>query len=225
MLRILSITLGLLVFVVSTAGCGGGNDGAGSVPPLALSERVFAGGELEGFTAQPGPRAPLTLDAFVEAAKDAFVRITPQGARDELTADGFVGAVIVPLTPPEKDAPVVASTVVQLGSPAQARQAMAWAYADSLSPCPNVCNVVIEPFDVPGIPGAKGIRRSRPEDPAGSGPTEPFESFEIEFTDGPFLYDVITLGAKPGEIQGGDIVAAARALYGRVKGRPPLPAS
>ena len=39
----------------------------------------------------------------------------------------------------------------------------------------------------------------------------------MEFVDGPFLYDVLTLGAKPGEIQRDDMIAAAQVLYERVE--------
>jgi len=222
MLRMTLILASLLTLAV-VAGCGGGGDQkAASGAPLPLWQRVLLGGDIQGFVPDPEPPALLDLQAFVDQAKDAFVRITPEEAVRELTADAFAGATITTQARAQVDHPIVASAAVQLGSEAQAERLLEWAYADSLSPCPNVCNVDIETFDVSGIPGAKGIRRSRTENASGAGDGGPFESFEIEFVDGPFLYDVLTLGAMPGEIQRDDVIAAAQALYERVKGSPPL---
>ena len=218
----LRLCIAMLALAAATAaGCGGTTPVADRQPALPLSQRVLKDGEVPGFAANSSP-APLNLDGFVKTAKDAFVRITPKGAVRELTADGFSGAMIA-VQQSTKTPAVFASTVVQLGSPARAEKVLSWVYNDSTSPCPNVCTVDIETFDVPGIPGAKGIKRSRAEDTDGAGPEVPFESYEVEFADGPFLYDLITLGAKPGEVSQDAMIAAAKVLYGRVANSPPLP--
>ena len=203
------------------AGCGGTTPAAERQPALPLSERTLENGELPQFALTSSP-APLDLDGFVELAKDSFVRITPEGAVRELTADGFTSAMVaVHLS--DKTEAAIASTVVQLGSPEQAKKAMSWAYADSTSPCPNVCNIAIEPFDVPGIPGAKGIKRSRAGNSDGAGPETPFETYEVQFVDGLFLYDLLTIGTKPGEVSQDVMIEAVRTLYARVAGSPPPP--
>lgn len=211
----------LALATAAVAGCGGTTPVAERQPALPLSQRMLEDGDLPGFAADSSP-APLDLEGFVEMAKDSFIRITPEGAVRELTADGFSVAMIS-IQQSTGTPALIASTVMQLGSPAKAQRAKAWVYTDSTSPCPNMCNVAIEPFDVPGIPGAKGIRRSRAHDTDGAGPDEPFESHEVQFTDGPFLYDLLTIGAQPGEVSTDGMIAAARALYGRVANSPPLP--
>ncbi len=211
----------LALATLAVAGCGGTAQTTESRIALPLWQRVLQGGDMPGFVADKNPPVALDLPAFVDQAKESFVRITPEGAVRELTADGFRGAMITTQQLVGKK-PIVASAVIQLGSSAQAEKAMAWAYTDSTSPCPDVCNVDIEPFDVPGLPGAKGVRRSRDEDTGGSGPNDPFEAFEIQFTDGPFLYDVLTLDARPGDVAKEDVIPAAKAIYKRVAGSPPL---
>ena len=205
-----------------SAGCGGTTPVADRQPALPLSERTLENGDVPGFALNNSP-APLNLDGFVKTAKDAFVRITPKGAVRELTADGFSGAMIA-VQQSTKTPAVFASTVVQLGSPATAEKVLSWVYNDSTSPRPSVCTVDIETFAVPGIPGAKGIKRSRAEDTDGAGPQEPFERTRWSSRTGPFLYDLITLGAKPGQVSQDTMLAAAQALYGRVANSPPLPA-
>jgi len=220
----MKLRLGMAVLVLvaaALAGCGGTVPAAEKHAALPLWQRVLQAGDLPGFAADRKPPTALDLNAFVEQAKPAFVRITPQGAVRELTTYGFRGAMITTQQIPEQQ-PFVASTVVELGSPPQAEKALDWAYTDSTSPCRHICNIDVETFEVPGIPGAKGVRRSREKDAGGTGPNDPFESFDVQFTDGPFLYDLISLGARPGEVSRDDVIAAAKALYQRVAGSPPL---
>lgn len=196
----------------------GGSTGAGTAP-LPLWQRVLQGGDLKGFTPAAVPPTILTLQPFVKQAADSCARITINDAYRRLKSAGFKHATISPL--PHAGV-TVASTVLELGSADQARQILRWAYADSLSPCPNACNVRIEPFHVPDIPGAVAVRRSRAKD-APSGPTTPFEAYDIEFTDGPFLYDLFAAGRHPGVFDKNDLIAAVTAQYERVKGHPALP--
>jgi hypothetical protein len=81
--------------------------------------------------------------------------------------------------------------------------------------------VRIEPFDVSGIPGAKGVRRFRDRPVVAN--ENPFESYDIVYADGPFVYDLFTLGPKLGTLNKSELIAAARKQYDRVKGSGPLP--
>ncbi len=118
---------------------------------------------------------------------------------------------------------VFASTVVQLGSPARAEKVLSWVYNDSTSPCPNVCTVDIETFDVPGIPGANGIKRSRAEDHGRRRPGGAVRVLRGGVHGRPVLYDLLTLGAKPGEVSQDTMLAAAQGAVRAGRKQPAAP--
>jgi hypothetical protein len=239
-LRIPALCIAVLsASALAAAGCGGGQptghaaattattipaaSSSGPPAPLPLWQRVLESGELAGFQSGANPPKEIGLDAFVDQSHVAFIRITPQQARDELTADGFKRALISDLSLPGNKDVIAASVVLQLGSDAQARRASAFFGADSLKACRNTCNVNISSFDLPDV-GATGSHRSRPALAAGAGSDQPFEAFDVGFADGPFLYDVFVLTPRPGMVSQQAVAAAVRALYERVRSSPPLPA-
>ena len=194
------------------AGCGSGSKHA--VGGLPLWQRVIQGGELSGYDPQIQPPAILNLPQFIEQARPAFIRITAAGAQKELTADGFRMATIENLLNGAKNAPRIASTVIWVGSHAQAQRVVDWSGDDSLKECLLTCNAAFNAVKVSGIPGARGAHR------ANLGDVKPFESYNILFADGSFVYDLFVLTPKPGAVTEKDLIAAAKAQYKRVKGAP-----
>lgn len=206
----------VLVFAATTlmvvAGCGSGTKHI--VGGLPLWQRVIQGGELSGYDPQIQPPAILNLAQFVEQAQASFVRITPASARKELTADGFKMATVENLLNTDQKATTVASSVILVGSPAQAQHAVDWSADDSLKQCRLLCNAGFNAVKVSGIPAARGAHR------ANLGDVKPFESYNILFADGSFIYDLFVLGPKPGAVKEKDLIDAVKAQYKRVKGAP-----
>jgi hypothetical protein len=192
------------------AGCGSSSNSV--VAGLPLWQRVVQGGELKGYDPQIQPPANLNLTQFIRQARPSFIRITDSSARNELTADGFKTATIENF--PSGAGPLVASSVLLVGSPSQAQRVVDWSSNDSLQPCPKTCNASFEAVKVSGIPGAKGAHRFNLPG------TKPFEAYNILYADGPFVYDLFELGPKPGVVKEKDLIAAAKAQYKRVKGAP-----
>jgi hypothetical protein len=232
MLRLRLIALCLALFTASAVtACGGSSPATapGPVPgayaptALPLWQRVLGSGELSGFVSELSPPKLLDLDSFIDQAKVAFIRLTPAEVRRELTNDAFRGAVISSLSSSASKDMIAASVVVQFGSPVQAERASRFFTSDSLETCRNTCNVQIARFDIPDL-HAQGSHRMRSEAAAGAGDEQPFESYDVGFVDGPFVYDVFVLAPRPGMVAGNTVVAAVRALYARVHGSPPLPA-
>ncbi len=190
---------------------------ANASAPLPLWQRVLLGGELKSFNPQAAPPVLLNRKQFIQQAEPSFVLITPKSALRELTTDAFKAATIITLRNGNKSL-LVASTVIQAGSSAKARRIAAWSSFDGLQPCRTTCDVRIEPFDVSGIPGAKGVRRFRDRVVAKE---SLFESYDIVYADGPFVYDIFTLGPKLGTFNKSELIAAARRQYDRVKGSGP----
>ena len=201
-----------MVAAVLFAGACGDEQGK----PLSLSQRVLQTNEMPGFAGRPTPQTISTLHAFVDEIKDDLVQASPADARDVLSAAGFRTAVVRSLTGRDGDAEVT-SIVVRLGSLKQAEDVLDWRHEDALSPCPGVCNVDITDFEVNDIPNASGVRRVREHGAEGAGPSKPFESYEVSFVEGPFLYVVHSIG-QPGAIERSELVSAAHTLHDRVKG-------
>jgi hypothetical protein len=211
--RLVLVLVGALALVVMGAGL------ALAAPPLPLWQRVLLGGEYEGFSPQARPPAELTLTVFVRQTKGAFVRITPPILIREMRRDGYRAAVIEELTGPQKRSAI--SAVLRFDSSAGAARALSFFHNDSLRPCPNTCTVSAFVFQVPGIPGAKGSRRVRFKAEGKKPGQGAFEEDTIQFTSGPFAYSVISSG-EPNGVDRTQMIAAARRLYDRVKGSPPV---
>lgn len=187
--------------------------------PLPLWQRVLLGGEYKGFDPQPIPPLQLTLPRFAKETRGAFVRITPPILTREMRLDGFRAAVIEELSGRQKRSSAV-SAVLRFGSAAGAVRALRFFYDDSLRPCPNTCTVSAFIFQVPGIPGAKGSRRVRFK-AEGTKRQEAYEGDSILFTSGPFAYAVLS-NSDPNGVDRGEMIAAARRLYARVKNSPAI---
>lgn len=201
------------VSLLFVSGCGGGSKS--TVAGLPLWQRLIEGGELKGYDAQMRPPAMLNLAQFISQADSSFVVATDASARKELTRDGFRQATIEVFPGSKPKAPLVASTVIWVGSPTQAQRVVDWSNNDSLQPCPENCTAAWNPVKVSGIPGAKGAYRHNRR--VG---VRPFESYDIAFADGPFVYDLFVSASTPGTFNQRDLLNAVKAQYKRVKGAP-----
>jgi hypothetical protein len=185
--------------------------------PLPLWQRMLLGGDYPGFEPQPKPPTELTLAAFAKQTNDFFPTLTSAQITKEMRADGYQLGVSEDLIGPQNRGGK--SSVLWLGSPAGARRAANFFYADTLRPCRESCTVSAFEFKVAGIPGAQGARRVRfkPEGPKPN--QQAFELYSIFFTSGAFAYGEFTSG-PPNSINRGQFVQAAQRLYNRVKNSP-----
>lgn len=211
--RLFWLAVAVAGVVVIASGCGSSSSKT-PVAGLPLWQRVLGSGDVPGFDAQMQAPSTLNLSQFIDDAKSSFIQITVASARKELTADGFRTATIATYPSGQKNGPLVASTVIWVGSAALAQRVVGWAANDSLQSCRNVCNAAINSFKVSGIPDARGAHR------VNNGSAKPFESYDIVYANGPFVYDLFVLGPKPGAVKQDDLIAAAKAQYKRVKGVP-----
>jgi hypothetical protein len=206
--------VGVTALLAGVSGCGGG----GPQEPLSLRQRVLSGGELSGFT----PSTPRLLTAEQAAGEaelpggDQFIN-DPAAAlkRLKLRESGIVGAVGEELKPMAGEGHG-ASVTVQFGSGEQAQDFLERLFQESFAPCPGKCSVDKEEFRVSGVSDAKGAVLSQTTGPA----ADRFRGYRVEFADGPFVYGVTATGPL-GAVSEDQVVAAAKALYKRVKNRPP----
>jgi hypothetical protein len=199
----------LVVEVGALEGCG--EDKA----PLALDQRVLAESELSGFQLSPDPVQRWTdASKFANDTHDVDIRATVEENIEELQAGGFVAAIANSFGASGREAEAF-SAAVQMGSPEAAQDVLDQRHQDYISPCPTVCTIEISEFEVSGIPNAKGVKRASQPEHAGS----PFEVYEVEFADGPFVY-VVNIDGQPGTVSEDDAVFAAKRLYDRVKDAP-----
>jgi hypothetical protein len=214
----------LAVALLALAACGGDE----SREPLTLSERVVAEEDAPGSKPDPVETEQQTtdFDEFIsslgELAIDPDEKIMTEVFRDA----GFQSAISSARFYGETHGPTlphIFSSAIELQSEEGAAKVLEWIHEDSLKPCPETCAVRISEFDVDGIPDARGVRRSQSaEDIESLGRADdvPFESYEVLFTDGPFVYTVDVHG-PPGSVSEEQVVEIATALYGRVEGAPP----
>lgn len=221
----LALPLLAVLALIALSACGGGDE----AEPVALAQRVVEEADAPGSKTDPVETRQTTVDfeEFIGVLGERAVDPDADELRDVFTEAGFEAAIIDARffgethTP---DALHVFSSAVQLQSEEGAESALEWFAADSMKPCPHTCAVRIGEFDVDGIPDARGVHRSQSaEDIEAVGRAEdvPFDSYEVLFADGPFVYS-IALSGPPGsggtEAQVTDI---AGALYERVEGAPP----
>ena len=198
-----------LAAVFTLVGCG--KESA----PLALDQRVLTESELPGFKLAPNPVQRWTdASKFARDTHDQDIRATVEEDIKHLQDGGFVAAIANSLGGLDREAEAF-SAAVEMGSPEGATDLLDARYEDYISPCPTVCTVSVNEFEVSGIPDAKGVKRA--SQPEHEGP--PFEAYEVEFADGVFVYVVNVLG-EPGAVSEDDAVSAASKLYERVKGAP-----
>jgi len=181
---------------------------------LPLWQRVILGGEYTGFKPQPFPPKQFNLSGFVNETSGFFTRITKASLSREMRRDGFRAALLEQLSGSAgHDA---TSAVLLFSSPAGAKRAMEFFYNDSLRPCPHTCTVSAFEFSVEKIPGAKGSYRARYTADGPKPAQQRFELDSVDYTEGPYLYSLISNG-KPDEVDRGALIDAAKRQYERVK--------
>jgi hypothetical protein len=166
-------------------------------------------------------------DEFISRLGDRFVNPTQKDVTD-FKQSGFVGAVhdtrffpAIPGGPHTRDAVHIFSLVMQFKTHDAAQDALDFLHTDSLKPCPRKCSTQIQEFDV-DISDAHGVRRfATAEDIKATGDEgPPYDSYEIQFADGPFAYRII-LNGPPGKVSQDKAEEIAGNLYDRVAGAPP----
>lgn len=187
--------------VMALAACGAGDD-----PPeaLPLTAHVVPADGLEGF-ARNGAVVRQDAAAFAEEHEQ-----TP--AQVEQT--GLVAGATAQFTGGSSGSAQATSVAVELGSDAAAAKEAERLYRSNSEPDPGV---TARALDVPGIPGARAVELSGKED------GQPFTGVEVVFADGSVVHEVFAFGPAT-EISAPPVLAAARALYDRIKGHP-LPAA
>jgi hypothetical protein len=184
----------------------GDGQALGEASPLA--QRLVQPGELAGFVPGGPPQIFRTARAWATGSVPTreLVRETAR-----LRRLGFVVAIAQFFKRGGRDRQAV-SYAVQVGSDRDGRAQLFHFYEDSKAAVRAPERFV--PFAVPGIPGARGFDRSSRGAIGGH---------NILFADGPFFYFVGA--AHEGSAQRfrirAEVIAAAVALYGRVRGLPP----
>ena len=213
--------------VLVLAGCGGGE----SKEPLTLAQRVVLEEDAPGSKPDPVEKGQQTadFDEFIDALSELAIDPDRETMTEVFREAGFQEAIANARFFGEthsRTAPHIFSTAIQLQSAEGAAKALEWLHADSLKPCPKTCAVQISEFEVDGIPDARGVRRSQSaEDIEAVGRKDdlPFDSYEVLFSDGPFVYTVDVHG-PPGSVTEEQVQEIASALHSRVEGAPPLAA-
>jgi hypothetical protein len=211
--------------VLILAGCGGSEAQA----PLGLDQRIPSVQDVPGSQADPSEtRVRATgQDELIARLGDRFVNPTQKDIT-ELRSSGFVQAIndtrFVPAEaggPPTPFAERIFSLVMQFDSEDGAQKALDFLHTDSLRPCPESCATQVSEFDVGDIPDSHGTRRYATAESikatGADGP--PFDSYEIEFADGPFAYRIILKG-PPANVSENEAEDIAGRLYDRVAGAP-----
>jgi hypothetical protein len=215
----------LLVAMLGIAACGSKKAAA----PLKLNERVPSEADAPGSKSDPVERRQMATgpDEFISRLGDRFVNPMPKDVTD-FKQSGFVRAIhdtrffpATPGGPHTRDAVHTFSLVMQFNSHEGAQEALDFLHTDSLRPCPKKCSTQIEEFDV-DISDAHGVRRyATAENIQATGDEgPPYDSYEIQFADGPFAYR-ITLFGPPGKVSQDEAEEIAGKLYDRVAGAPP----
>jgi hypothetical protein len=213
--------------VVATCVVACGGDGGGSAEPLTLEQRLLRESEVPGSKPDPVETrvGPAGLDEFASAA-DYVAAADIE--RSKLEAAGFVSAVhdtrFYPATPGAShtgEEPHVRMLIARFDSEDGARAGADLLHEKSLEPCPETCAQRITEFDVSGVPDARGVRHytSAAELEATGEPGEPFDSYEVLFTDGVFAYELEVFG-PPGEVSQEQVEEIAGKVSERVQGAP-----
>jgi hypothetical protein len=210
------VLLPLAVVMAAALGTGAATAG-GTAAPLPIWQRLLLGGEYVGYTPQKTPPPIGNLASAAKATEGFFNDLKPGQARAELRRDGFRTSEGEDLSGPKDHGAF--SGVLQLASAAGAVRVEKFFSFHSQMPCPHTCSVAISVLHVPDIPGALGTERIRHIADSPKPADQPFELDEVFFTSGPFAYLIASSG-PPDKVDHGQLVAAAKRLYERVKGAP-----
>jgi hypothetical protein len=193
--------------------------GSGKPAALPLWQRLLLGGDYVGYTPQAAPSPLGTLSSTATAAQGFFNDLHPGQAIAELRRDGFRASDSENLNGPAKHGAY--SGVLQLRTESGARRIVQFFGRHSLAPCPHTCSVQPIPLKPPDIPGALATERIRRIADSSKPGDQPFELDEVFFTSGPFAYVLLSSG-PPNGVDHANFFAAAKRLYDRVKGAPPV---
>jgi hypothetical protein len=215
----------LALFALVVLGACGGSD---TKEPLTLSQRVVLEEDAPGSKPDPVEKGQQTtdFDEFIGALGELAVDPDTETMTDVFREAGFQAAIADTRFYGETHrmtSPHIFSSVIQLRSEDGAAKALEWAHEDSLKPCPKTCAQRISEFEVEGIPDAHGVRRSASAEDIeaiGQEGDVPFDSYQVLFGDGPFVYTVDVHG-PPGSVTEAQVEEIATALHSRVEGAPP----
>ncbi len=227
-MKALLLTLAAIA-ALGLAACDSGSE-ATSTGPLALEQRVVTAEDAPD--AKPDPVETgvtvSTPEEFIDQLGESFIDPSDEDVAAFESA-GFVQAIddtlFLPLgdvTTHSRANPHIRTTVMQFQSAEGAKTAVAIEHADNLRPCPENCATSAEEFDVDDIPGALGSRRYATQesiDATGANDVQPYEDYQIVFSDGVFAYRV-RLHGSPGSVTEDQAKDIAQSLYDRVHGRP-----
>jgi hypothetical protein len=220
------------VVVLGFAACNGDSGTPASTGPLALDQRAVT--EEDAPDSKPDPVETgvtvTTADEFISSLGDSFVNPSADDVA-ALKSAGFVQAIddtrFLPegeMTSHSRSNPHIRTTVMQFQAAEGAKTADDIEHEDNLRPCPENCATSTEEFDVDEIPGALGSRRYATQeniDATGAADVQPYDEYQIVFTDGVFAYRV-RLHGSPGSVSEDQARDIAQSLYDRVHGRPPV---
>jgi hypothetical protein len=220
----------LLLAVAAVAALGLTACGDKAAAPLGLDQRIPSAQDAPGSKPDPVEKRETAKgpDEFISRLGGRFVNPTPKDVR-EFKSAGFVQAIHdtrfipeEPGGPHTRTAPHIFSLVMQFESADGAQEALNFLHTDSLRPCPQTCATQVSEFDADEISDSHGTRRyATAESIKATGDKEghPYDSYEIEFADGPFAYRVV-LSGSPGKVSQDEAEQIAKSLYDRVKGAP-----
>lgn len=219
-----AIPLLAVLALLTLPACGGGDN----KEPITLSLRVVAQEDAPGSKPDPVEKRQQTaeFDEFINALGELAVDPNTEAMTDLFREAGFQEAISDTRFFGEthsRTSPHIFSSVIQLQSEDGAAKALEWIHEDSLKPCPKTCAVQISEFEVNGIPDALGVRRSQSAEDIEAVGVEgdvPFDSYQVIFSDGPFVYTVDVHG-PPGSVTEEQTEEIATALHSRVEGAPP----
>lgn len=218
------------VFVLCAAACDSDGGEATSTGPLAFDQRVVTQNDVED--AKPDPvETGITVstpDEFIDQLGESFIDPSDEDVA-AFASSGFVRAIDHTLFLPTDEStthsranPHIRTTVMQFESAEGAKTAANIEHEDNLRPCPENCATSTEEFDVDDIPGALGSRRFATQesiDATGASDVQPYDEYQIVFTDGVFAYRV-RLHGSPDDVSEDQARDIAQSLYDRVHGRP-----
>jgi hypothetical protein len=220
----------LLLAVTAVAALGLTACGDKAAAPLGLDQRIPSAQDAPDSKADPVEKRETVNgpDEFISRLGDRFINPTPKDVSDFKSA-GFERAIHdtrfipeEPGGPHTRTAPHIFSLVMQFESADGAQKALDILHTDSIRPCPENCATQVSEFDADDISDSHGTRRyatAASVKATGDKELHPYDSYEIEFADGPFAYRVI-LSGSPGKVSQDEAEQIAKSLYDRVKGAP-----
>jgi hypothetical protein len=213
----LALALGLTLLVIA-----GAATGASGSTPIPIWQRLLLAGEYPGYAPQSNEPRIGSLAVSAKAMHDFFDQLKLPAITAEFRKDGVLRGISEDLNWTDQSRGGQAF-VIQSSSNAGAARVQRYFQHASLLPCAHTCTVSAYIVKVPGIPGALGAKRISTK-PEGQDPGQ--HAFEIDFVyfaNGPFTYGIFSVG-PPNSVDRGQLFAATKRWYQRVKDSPPVTA-